>query len=181
MLVAAATRAVPYAVVGLCGMIAMIATRCVDARIAFRVDWRVALLIACMLSLGTAMETTGAGRYLGGLLLPVARHLGPRGVLAVVMAATVVLSAPMSNQAAAAVLLPVALGIAQQLGVSPRPFTIGVCLAASCSFMTPLEPACVLVYGPGRYRFADFLRMGTPLTLAVLAALTVLIPLRWGF
>ena len=181
VLVASATRAVPYSIVGLAGMLAMIATRCIDAGAAFRVDWRVALLIACMLSLGTAMETTGAGRYLGSLLLPVASRIGPYGVLAILMAATVALSAPMSNQAAAAVLLPVAMGIAQQLGVAPRPFAIGVCLAASCSFMTPLEPSCVLVYGPGRYRFADFVRLGTPLTVLVLGLLTIAIPWRWPF
>jgi di/tricarboxylate transporter len=181
VLAAAATRAVPYAIVGLAGMLAMIATRCIDSGSAFRVDWRVALLIACMLSLGTAMDKTGAGRYVGSLLLPVAARLGPYGVLGVLMIATVALSGPMSNQAAAAVLLPIALGIAQQLGVAPRPFAIGVCLAASCSFMTPLEPSCVLVYGPGRYRFADFVKLGTPLTVLVLGALTIAIPWRWPF
>ena len=97
------------------------------------------------------------------------------------MVATVALSAPMSNQAAAAVLLPVATGIAVQLGVAPRPFAMGICLAASCSFMTPLEPSCVLVYAPGRYRFADFVRLGTPLTAFVLAALALLVPWRWPF
>jgi di/tricarboxylate transporter len=181
VLVAAATRALPYGVVGLCGMLAMIVTRCVDARVAFRVDWRVALLIACMLSLGAAMDVTGAGRYVGSLLLPVAHQLGPRGVLVGLMVTTIALSAPMSNQAAAAVLLPIALGIADQLGVAPRPLAMGVCLAASCSFMTPLEPSCVLVYGPGRYRFLDFTRMGAPLTALVLALLAVAIPWRWPF
>ena len=181
VLVAAATRAFPYAIVGLVGMLAMIATRCMDASSAFRVDWRVPLLIACMLALGTAMDVTGAGRYLGSLLHTVSAALGPRGVLVALMVATVALSAPLSNQAAAAVLLPVATGIAVQLGVAPRPFAMGICLAASCSFMTPLEPSCVLVYAPGRYRFADFLRMGTPLTAFVLAALALLVPWRWPF
>jgi di/tricarboxylate transporter len=181
VLVAAATRALPYAIVGLCGMLAMIATRCVDVRSAFRIDWRVPLLIACMLSLASAMDVTGAGEYVGSLLLPFAQRLGAHGVLAALMVGTIGLSAPMSNQAAAAVLLPVALGIAAQLGADPRPFAIGVCLSASFSFMTPLEPSCVLVYGPGRYRFADFLKLGAPLTLVVLALLTVGIPLRWPF
>ncbi|HET9595326.1 MAG TPA: SLC13 family permease [Anaeromyxobacteraceae bacterium] len=181
VLVGAATRALPYGVLGTVGMLAMIATRCVDARQAFKVDWRVALLIACMLALGTAMESTGAGRYVGSLLMPVAHVLGSRGMLLALMVATVALSAPMSNQAAAAVLLPIAAGVAEQLGVSARPFVIGVCFAASCSFITPLEPACVLVYGPGRYRFTDFVKVGTPLTLLLLAMLTALIPLRWSF
>jgi di/tricarboxylate transporter len=181
VLVASALKVAPYAVLGLSGMLAMIATRCIDTASAFRVDWRVALLIACMLGLATAMDVTGAGRFLGTLLHPVSTALGPRGVLVALMVTTVVLSAPMSNQAAAAVLLPVAMGIAGQLGVAPRPFAMGICLAASCSFMTPLEPSCVLVYGPGRYRFADFLRLGTPLTIFVLAALAILVPWRWPF
>jgi di/tricarboxylate transporter len=172
---------VPFAIAGLCGMLLMIATRCVDSRIAFRVDWRVVLLIGAMMALGTAMEVSGAGRWLGSLLLPLSAHGGPRGVLAALMVLTIVLSAPMSNQAAALVILPVATGVAAQLGVDPRPFAIGVCLAASCAFVTPLEPSCVLVYGPGRYRFADFVRMGTPITAVLLAFLTVIVPLRWPF
>jgi di/tricarboxylate transporter len=107
--------------------------------------------------------------------------VGPRGVLAAIMVFTIVLSAPMSNQAAALVLLPVAVAVAGQLGLDPRPFAIAVCLAASCSYVTPLEPSCVLVYGPGRYRFADFVRMGAPLTAVLLVLLTFLVPLRWPF
>jgi di/tricarboxylate transporter len=172
---------VPLAVAGLCGMLLMIATRCVDARAAFRVDWRVVLLIGAMMALGTAMEVTGAGRWLGAMLVPLAAHVGPRGVLVVLMILTIVLSAPMSNQAAALVLLPVAVAAARQLGLDPRPFAIGICLSASFSFVTPLEPSCVLVYGPGRYRFLDFVRMGAPLTAALLVLLAIAIPLRWPF
>jgi di/tricarboxylate transporter len=180
-LVAGTTGIVPLSIAGLCGMLAMIFTRCVDARIAFRVDWRVVLLIGAMMALGSAMEVSGAGRWLGSLLVPISAHAGPRGVLAALMVLTIVLSAPMSNQAAALVILPVATGVAAQLGADPRPFAIGICLAASCSFVTPLEPSCVLVYGPGRYRFADFVRMGSPLTAILLALLTVAVPLRWPF
>ncbi len=169
----------PLAVAGLSGMLLMIATRCVDPRQAFRVDWRVVLLIGAMMALGTAMETSGAGRWLGSLLVPLSEHVGPRGVLAALMIFTIVLSAPMSNQAAALVLLPVATGVATQLGVAPRPFAIGICLAASFSFVTPLEPSCVLVYGPGRYRFVDFVRMGAPLTAALLVLLLLLLPVFW--
>lgn len=172
---------VPLSIAGLCGMLLMIATRCVDSRTAFRVDWRVVLLIGSMMALGAAMEVSGAGTWVGSLLVPLADSVGARGVLAALMVITIVLSAPMSNQAAALVVLPVAVGVATQLGLEPRPFAIAVCLAASCSFVTPLEPSCVLVYGPGRYRFLDFVRMGGPLTLVLLAILTVLIPMRWTF
>jgi di/tricarboxylate transporter len=94
---------------------------------------------------------------------------------------TIVLSAPMSNQAAALVVLPVATAVAAQLGLAPRPFAIGVCLAASFSFVTPLEPSAMLVYGPGHYRFGDFVRMGLPITLALVALVVFLLPILWPF
>ena len=95
------------------------------------------------------------------------------------MLLTVLLSAPMSNQAAALVVLPVAVSVAGMLGHEARPFAIATCLAASCSFMTPLEPSAALVYGPGHYRFADFLKAGTPLTLVLLVFFTAFIPMVW--
>lgn len=174
-------KVVPLSVAGLAGMLAMIATGCVDARRAFRVDWRVVLLIGSMLALGVAMEESGAGRFLGDLAAGLGSYGGPRTVLLVMMTLTILLSAPMSNQAAALVMLPVALAAAARLGVDARPFAIGVTLAASCSFITPLEPSCVLVYGPGHYRFTDFFRLGTPLTALLLAFLVAVVPLVWPF
>ena len=139
------------------------------------------LLIGSMMALGTAMETSGAGAYLGGKLVPLAGVVGPRGVLLLLMLFTVILSAPMSNQAAALVVLPVAISAAAQLGVDARPFAIGITLAASCSFITPLEPSCVMVYGPGHYRFTDFFRLGTPLTAVLVAGLVFAVPAVWPF
>jgi di/tricarboxylate transporter len=172
---------VPISVAGLAGMLAMIVTGCVDARVAFRVDWRVVLLIGSMMALGVAMEVSGAGKYLGGMVAELGSYGGPRTVLALLMVLTILLSAPMSNQAAALVVLPVAVSAAVQLGVDARPFAIGVTLAASCSFITPLEPSCVLVYGPGHYRFTDFFRLGTPLTAVLVAILVFAVPLLWPF
>lgn len=172
---------VPLSVAGLTGMLAMIATGCVDARKAFRVDWRVVLLIGSMMALGLAMEVSGAGKFLGQRVAELGDYGGPRTVLVALMLLTIILSAPMSNQAAALVVLPVALNAATQLGVDMRPFAMGVTLAASCSFITPLEPSCVLVYGPGHYRFTDFFRLGTPLTALLLCVLTVAVPWVWPF
>ncbi|HYH99863.1 SLC13 family permease [Hyalangium sp.] len=172
---------VPMAVAGLVGMLAMILSGCVDSRIAFRVDWRVVLLIGSMMALGVAMEVSGAGRFLGGMVAELGSYGGPRLVLTLLMVLTILLSAPMSNQAAALVVLPVAVSAAAQLGVDARPFAMGVTLAASCSFITPLEPSCVLVYGPGHYRFTDFLRLGTPLTAVMVAFLVFAVPALWPF
>ncbi|MBN8469570.1 SLC13 family permease [Corallococcus exiguus] len=172
---------VPLSLAGLTGMLLMIATGCVDARTAFRVDWRVVLLIGAMMALGLAMEVSGAGEFVGDHVARLGAYGGPRAVLALLMVLTIVLSAPMSNQAAALVVLPVALNAATQLGVDVRPFAMGVTLAASCSFITPLEPSCVLVYGPGHYRFTDFFRLGTPLTAVLVVFLVFAVPVVWPF
>lgn len=179
VVVMAGMRVVPPSVAGLAGMLVMIATGCVEARSAFRVEWRVVLLIGSLLALGRAMEVSGAGDRVAQAIVPLAEVVGPRGLLLAVMVLTVALSAPMSNQAAALVVLPVAVHVAQRIGVDARPFAIATCLAASCSFITPLEPSCALVYGPGHYRFGDFVRAGTPIAVLMLALLTVLVPLFW--
>jgi len=92
---------------------------------------------------------------------------------------TVLLTQPMSNVAAALLILPIAIHSAQKLGVNPRTFAMTITIAASCSFITPLEPASVLVYGPGRYRFVDFIRVGLPLTIVVFIISILLIPVFW--
>ncbi|HYO57892.1 SLC13 family permease [Archangium sp.] len=170
---------VPLAVAGVAGVLLMVLTGCLDPKLAFRIDWRVVLLIGSMMALGLAMEKSGAGQFLGGLAADVAGVGGPRLVLLCLMLLTVVLSIPMSNQAAALVMLPVGLSAAAGLGVNPRTFAMGIALAASCSFITPLEPSCMLVYGPGRYRFSDFFRLGGPLTVLMLVVLLVLVPWAW--
>lgn len=169
------------AIAGIAGMLLMIATGCVRAATAFRVDWRVVIMIGALLALGRAMEKSGAGELLAEVMLPIARAFGARGALVALMAATIALSVPMSNQAAALVMLPIAVHLGMELGLAPRTFAMGVCFAASCSFVTPLEPSAALVFGPGRYRFADFLRVGAPLTALMLAVLAIGIPLVWPF
>jgi di/tricarboxylate transporter len=178
-LVAGSSGAVSLAFAGVAGVLLMVLTGCLDAKLVFRIDWRVVLLIGSMMALGLAMEKSGAGQLLGGFAAGLAEVGGPRLVLLCLMVLTVILSIPMSNQAAALVMLPVGLSAAAGLGVEPRGFAMGIALAASCSFLTPLEPSCMLVYGPGRYRFSDFLRLGGPLTALMLAALVLLIPWVW--
>lgn len=179
--VAAGFRVTSPAIVGLTGLLAMVATGCVDSRTAFRVDWRVIIMMGALLTLGQAVEKSGAGEFLARGIVPLASMVGPRGVLGALMLGTLLLSIPMSNQAAALIMLPVGFHTALDMGLDPRTFAIGTCLAASCSFLTPLEPSAALVYGPGRYRFSDFLRVGGPLTLLMLVLLTWVVPLAWPF
>lgn len=178
-LVVGSLKLLPMAVAGLAGMLAMVLTGCVDGRRALRVDWRVVLLIGSMLALGLGMEKSGAGKVVGEAVAHVATFGGPRAVVVVLAALTIVLSAPMSNQAASLVVFPIALAAAQRLGIDPRPLAIAVTLAGSCSFMTPLEPSAMLVYGAGRYRFADFVRTGAPVTAAVVVLIALLVPIVW--
>lgn len=155
-------------------------TKCISPERAYReVEWRVVILIACMLSLGAAMEATGTDKFLAGHLVNLAGNIGPVGLLGGFFILTVALTQPMSNQAAAAVIIPVAIESALQLGVNPRPFAIMVAVAASCSYLTPLEPSCLLVYGPGRYRFGDFVKVGAGVTLLVFAVAMILVPRLW--
>ena len=143
------------------------------------VEWRLLVLIAGMISFGTAMEKTGADQYLADLIVKGVGDYGNLAVLAGFFVLTVALTQPMSNQAAALVVLPIAIKTALALGLNPRAFAVAVTYAASCSFLTPLEPACVLIYTPGRYRFIDFVRVGSILTLTVFAVVLLLVPVIW--
>lgn len=178
---AAGLRVTSPAIAGLTGLLVMVMTGCLDARTAFRVDWRIIIMIGALLTLGLAMERSGAGAWLARGVVPLATYLGAHGVLAIVMLLTILLSVPMSNQAAALVILPMSINAAVAMDLDPRTFAIGTCLAASCSFLTPLEPSAALVYGPGRYRFSDFVRVGLPLTLLMLVLLTFAVPVVWPF
>jgi di/tricarboxylate transporter len=164
----------------LLGAVLVFATRCITPEEAYnQVRWKVLILIASMLALGTAMESTGTAAFLADQIVAVAGRSGPFWLLSAFFGLTVLLTQPMSNQAAAAVVLPVAVRTAEQLGLNPRSFAMMIALAASCSYLTPLEPACLLVYGPGRYRFTDFLKVGALPTVLIYLLCIFLVPVLW--
>jgi di/tricarboxylate transporter len=125
------------------------------------------------------MELTGTAAFLADRIVRVAGGSGVFWLLSAFFGLTLLLTQPMSNQAAAAVVLPVAVRTADQLGLNPRSFAMMVALAASCSYLTPLEPACLLVYGPGRYRFLDFLKVGVLPTVLIYVLCILLVPVLW--
>jgi di/tricarboxylate transporter len=173
---------VPLAIAVLIGSLILLATQTIRYEELYSlIDWRLIVLIACMISFGTAMEKTGADKYLAGMINVYFGQYGAFALLAGFFALTVALTQPMSNQAAALVVLPVAVQSAVALGLNPRTFAVAVTYAASCSFITPLEPACVLIYTPGRYRFFDFVKVGTILTIAVFFIVMWLVPIFWDF
>ena len=158
----------------------MLLTRCLSPEEAYRrVDWKVLILIGSLLSLGAAMEETGTGKYLAAHLIGLTDGASPLWLLSCFFILTVVLTQPMSNQAAAIVIVPVAIQAALQLGLNPRTFAMMIAVAASCSYLTPLEPSSLMVYGPGKYRLADFFRVGFPLTFIIFAIALLLVPLVW--
>jgi di/tricarboxylate transporter len=172
--------ALPIAV--LLGVLILLASRSLrTTEIYEMIEWRLLILIACMIGFGAAMGKSGADQYLADFIVRGTGHYGPTAVLAGFFLMTVALTQPMSNQAAALVMLPIAAKSALALGLNPRTFAVAVTYAASCSFLTPLEPACVLVYTPGQYRFFDFVRVGSILTIAVFVIVMWLVPVFWPF
>ena len=174
------THIVPLAVAAVIGALILLGARAVRPQEIYEmIDWRLIVLIACMMSFGLAMEKTGADQFLADLIVRATGQYGPLAVLAGFFLMTILLTQPMSNQAAALVMLPIAIKTAVSLGLNPRAFAITVTYAASCSFLTPLEPACVLIYTPGRYKFFDFVRVGSILTILVFAIVLFLVPVFW--
>lgn len=176
----ATAKVISFPVASMLGVLLIFATRCITPEQAYaRVQWKAVILIACMLGLGVAMEKTGTAKYLAGLLVSAAKGADPHWLLTVFFFLCVVLTQPMSNQAAAILVLPIAIQTALQSDLNPRTFAMMVAIAASCSYLTPLEPSCLMVYGPGRYRFRDFLKVGAILTVLIYVIAIVLVPRVW--
>ncbi len=171
---------IPLAICVLCGVMLLLATKTIRySEMYDLIDFRLLVMIACMMSFGVAMENSGADKYLAAFINDHFGQFGGTAVLAGFFLLTVILTQPMSNQAAALVVVPVAVKAAIALGLNPRTFIVGVTYAASFSFITPLEPACVLVYTPGRYRFTDFVKIGSVLTIIVFVVSILLVPVFW--
>lgn len=179
-LAAATFKIVSLPVAVLLGALVVFLSRCLTPEEAYReVEWRALILIGSMLAVGSAMEHTGTAEFLATQIVALLGHGKPVWLLTAFFVLTVLLTQPMSNQAAAVVLVPVAIQTAWQLNLNPRSFAMMIAVAASCSYLTPLEPACLMVYGPGRYRFVDFLKVGSLLTVLVYLIAIMLVPVVW--
>jgi di/tricarboxylate transporter len=164
----------------LAGGALVLATRCLTVEeAAGYLNLRFLVMLAGMIALGMAMEESGAARLIAERIVDLASPGGPTALVATFFLITVALTQPLNNAAAALLVLPIAVTAARTAGVDPRAFAISTALGASCSFLTPFEPACLLVYGTGRYRFFDFARVGGPLTLLAFLVAMVLIPVFW--
>lgn len=171
---------VPVSACFLVAALSMVLAGCLrPLRVYDHVEWRLLAVIASMMAFGEAMQITGAAGMLADLVVSALGRHGGIPVLAGYCLLTILLSQPMSNAAAALVVLPVALPTAIEMQLDPRAFAMAIMLSASISMATPLEPSCVLVYGPGKYRFMDYLKVGFPLTLLLLVILIALLPRWW--
>lgn len=181
-LVAVVTAGFDILYAALLAAVLMVATGCCNANEARRgVDWSVLVVIAASLGLGRALEVTGAASLVAtGLVSLAGPH--PWANLVLVYLITALFTALITNNAAAVLMFPIALTLAQTLEVSVMPFVITIMMAASASFATPIGyQTNLMVYGPGSYHFSDYLRIGLPLTLLLGVTALVVIPLTWRF
>jgi di/tricarboxylate transporter len=151
------------------------------------VDWPIIFMLYGMLALGIAMEETGTAEWLAQGFVSAAREVAspqmlPYVALSVVILLTLGLTEILSNNATALMMVPIVVNLAKSLAVSPMPFIIGICIAASCAFMLPMGyQTHMMVYGPGGYRFSDFIRIGLPMNVITWLMASALIPLVWHF
>jgi di/tricarboxylate transporter len=161
------------------GAVMMVLGGCLTMDEAYQsIEWRSIFLIAGMLPLGTAMEVTGTARFLAEGIISIAGDLGPLAVLAGIYILAGLVTEPMSNAAAAVLIVPLAIDTALSLGANPQSFVLATIIGASTSFLTPVgHQANVLVFGPGGYRFFDYTRVGGPLNIVLLVVTLIFLPM----
>jgi len=170
-------------ILALTAVVVTLIARCIDPDEAYdAVEWRVIFMIFGMLGLGLGLQETGLAEIVAETATRWLRGFGPFGVLAALYLLSAVLTEMISNNAVAALLTPIAIGIGQQMGVDPRPFIVAVMFASSASFVTPIGyQTNTYVYGAGGYRFTDFSRVGVPLAIGLWILASLLIPRLWPF
>ena len=183
VVLAPAVGLVPIVVSSVVGVAVMFLTGCLTPEEAYEeMDWMVIVLLGAILPLGIAMQETGAAALLVQASLAPMEAVGPTAVLAGFYFLTMLLTGAISNNAAAVVMTPLAVASGLALAVSPLPFVIAVMFAASNSFFTPIGyQTNLFIFGPGGYRFVDFVRVGGPLGLLLLGVATFVIPMFFPF
>ncbi|PTT53120.1 SLC13 family permease [Aeromonas sp. HMWF014] len=181
MVVLMVTDPVPNVVAALVACLLMGKFRCIDMESAYKsIHWPTLILIVGMLPFALALQKTGGVDMIVGGLIAAVGEMGPRAMLASLFALCALIGLFISNTATAVLMAPIALGTAQQMGISPYPFAMTIAIAASAAFMTPVSsPVNTLVLGPGNYKFVDFVRIGVPFTLLVMVVSVIAIP--WFF
>ena len=177
----AAFGVAPIFLLAILAVAVVLLSGCVDAEEAFdMIDGRLLALIFSMLAIGAALEATGAVAMIVEAIAPILGDLPPWAIVWAVYLLTSVLTELVTNNAVAVVVTPIAIGLATSLGLDPRPLVIAVMVAASAAFSTPIGyQTNMLVYGPGGYKFSDFLKVGIPLNLSIGLLASLMIPVIW--
>ncbi|WP_084421209.1 SLC13 family permease [Henriciella litoralis] len=181
VMVLAALGVMPIAGLSLIAAVAVIALGCLDHQEAYKsIQWDILMLIFGMLTLGMALENSGAAAVMVNAIAAPVSVFGPLAALAAVYLMTSVLTEFVSNNATAILMTPIAIGLATSLGIDPRAFVVAVMFAASASFATPIGyQTNTLVYSAGGYKFSDFARIGIPLNLMFFVVAMFVIPMFW--
>jgi len=183
----AALGIVPILKGALIGAIFLLVIRVVTANEAYQsINWQVIVLIAALIPLGIVIQKSGTAFWIGTVLNDIANAFNPLVrptiMLSLVYLVTIILTEMTSNAATAIIMTPIAISAAQQMGLDPRTFVFAVCFAASASFITPIGyQTNLMVYGPGGYKFTDYVRVGLPLAIVLWCMATWLIPILWPF
>lgn len=181
IVVLAALGVAPILYLGVIGAAVVLLTRCIDSEEAFSfIEGQLLALIFAMLAIGVALEHSGAVRLIVDALAPVISDLPPWLVLWALYMLTSIFTELVTNNAVAVVMTPIAIGLGDALGLDPRPLVIAVMFAASACFATPIGyQTNTLIYGPGGYRFTDFMRVGIPLNIGLGIIASIFIPMLW--
>jgi di/tricarboxylate transporter len=183
-----AIPAIPIHYAAIVGVLALLWIGILSPREAYAsIDWQVLLMLYGLLGLGMAMQSTGTAEWLGKGLVDitsgfVSPELLPYVMLWLVFLFTSMLTEILSNNATAVMLVPIVVKLADQIGVDSRPFIITITIAASCAFTLPMGyQTHMMVYGPGGYRFSDYVKVGIPLNLMAWVITCSMVPVIWAF
>ena len=180
-IVIAAFQILPVEIALLAGMAAMILSGCISLQQAYQsIDTRIYVFIAGAIPLGVAMQETGTANLLAGWMQRLMQTWDTHWILLIFFLVTGLVTQVMSDAATTALFAPIAIALAHNLNVPPEPFAVTVAMAAVTSFFTPIgHHGNLLIYGPGHYRFSDFLRVGIPLTLIIAIIVSIMAPMLW--
>ena len=183
MVILLATGVMPAAAAAMLAAAALVVSGAVTVTQAYRsISWTTVVLIAGMIPLSTAFQSTGAADLIAGWLMVGIGDASPYLALAAICALTIVLGQMISNTATVLIVLPVAIALAEAMGVSVQPFLMALTVAGAASFLTPIAtPANLMVMEPGGYRFGDYWKLGLPLALIFFAVAVFYVPLIWPF
>ena len=183
MLAAVLIGWLPIAAAAVIAATVMVLTKVLSMEDAYRyIEWPAVFLIAAMLPLGIAMQNSGAAEFISNGMLSVIGDFGPYAILAGIFIMSILASQVMPNAAVVVLMAPIAITTARDMDISVFTLMMGVAIAASASFLSPVShPANVLIMGPGGYKFSDYIKIGLPLTILILVIVVLILPIVWPF